>query len=308
MAALKRNSNSDMLNKLKADVQAATSKNNYDDPRFWEPTKDASGSGYAVLRFLPARNEGDLPFVKTYSHGFKSLGGWFIENCPTTINDKCPVCDDNNTLWNSGIESNKKIASDRKRQLKYIANVLVVKDPAKPELDGQVKMFRFGQKIMDKIQTALNGRPELGIAPKNVFGFFEGVNFNLVMVKVANFPNYDQSTFTEAPDLFGGEEAPLIELMEKMFDLNEFVKPEQFKPYDDLKARHAKVTGGVSNVAQGQTTVAKPSNFVQDDDIPFDNSKPASQHHEAVSTPTPVQTSTAPVDDDLKFFQSLAGN
>lgn len=294
--ALKRSSNKDMLSKLKADVQAATSKNNYTDDRFWEPTKDASGSGYAVIRFLPARAEGDLPFVKTYSHGFKSTTGWFIDNCPTTIGLQCPVCDSNTINWNSGIEANKKTASDRKRQLKYIANILIIKDPAKPELDGQVKMFRFGQKIMDKVQTSLNGRPELGIEPTNVFGFFDSVNFNLVMVKVANFPNYDQSSFVAAPDIYNGDETKLLELMNKLNDLNEFTDPKQFKSYDDLKTRFNKITGASGGLI-GHTSVV-------DDNEEFEqvaqSSKQATEHH---STPA---ESSQPADDDLAFFQSLA--
>lgn len=301
LGALKRSSSKDMLSKLKADVQAATSKASYSDDRFWEPTKDSSGSGYAVLRFLPAKAESDLPFAKTYSHGFKNMGNWFIENCPTTIGKDCPVCAANNELWNSGIEENKKIASARKRNLKYVANVLIVKDPAHPENDGQVKLFRFGQKIMDKIQTSLNGRPELGIEPKNVFGFFESANFNLVMVKVAGFPNYDQSTFVDAADLFGGDEAKLMEILNKMYDLNEFTSEKQFKSQEELKTRLDKVLGLTGGI------VSHASVIDNDDDVPFDTSKTASEHHvtHTHEEPTVTATTGAP-DDDLAFFQSLA--
>jgi hypothetical protein len=304
LGALKRSSSKDMLNKLKQDVQAATSKTSYADDRFWEPTKDSSGSGYAVLRFLPARAESDLPFAKTYSHGFKNMGNWFIENCPTTIGKDCPVCSANNELWNSGIESNKKIASERKRNLKYIANVYIVKDPAHPENDGQIKLFRFGQKIMDKIQTSLNGRPELGIEPKNVFGFFDSVNFNLVMVKVANFPNYDQSTFVDAGDLHGGDETKLMEVLNKMYDLNEFTAEKQFKSPEELKTRLDKVLGLTGVVGQASVAHAASESFEQ---VTSSQSKGATELHSHVESTTVEPTqSGGPVDDDLAFFQSLA--
>ena len=36
------------------------------DDRFWKLECDKSGNGYAVIRFLPAPDGEDLPFVKLY--------------------------------------------------------------------------------------------------------------------------------------------------------------------------------------------------------------------------------------------------
>ena len=33
---------------------ATTQKKSYEDERFWKPTVDESGNGYAIIRFLPA--------------------------------------------------------------------------------------------------------------------------------------------------------------------------------------------------------------------------------------------------------------
>ena len=71
------------------------------DERLWKPELDASGNGYAVLRFLPAPEGEALPWAKVYSHAFQGPGGWLIDNCLTTNGDKCPVCAHNNGLWNS---------------------------------------------------------------------------------------------------------------------------------------------------------------------------------------------------------------
>ena len=130
-ANLKRNRSSlDKLTKAIEATQSGTSEaGSNDDTRFWQPSVDKSGNGMAVIRFLPAPAiDGDdaLPWVRTFSHGFQGPGGWYIDNCLTTLNEKCPVCEHNNTLWNSGIEANKEIARKQKRKLSYVANILVV--------------------------------------------------------------------------------------------------------------------------------------------------------------------------------------
>lgn len=64
-----------------------------EDKEFYYPARDRTGNGYAIIRFLPGKTEDDLPFVKTYAHGFKNdkNGKWLIEDCPTTIGETCPV-------------------------------------------------------------------------------------------------------------------------------------------------------------------------------------------------------------------------
>ena len=156
-ANLKRNKSS--FEKLAKAIEATSQPNSEagskDDTRMWQPSVDKSGNGTAVIRFLPAPAvDGDdaLPWVRVFSHGFQGPGGWLIDNCLTTLNEKCPVCEHNNTLWNSGIDANKDVARKQKRKLSYIANVLVISDPANKDNEGQIKLFKFGKKIFDKIK------------------------------------------------------------------------------------------------------------------------------------------------------------
>jgi hypothetical protein len=83
------------MSKLLDAVNKAKGSQGFSDPmadKFWKAEPDAAGNAYAVIRFLPGKTEDDVPFVKTYSHGFKSDSGkWFIEDCPTTIGENCPV-------------------------------------------------------------------------------------------------------------------------------------------------------------------------------------------------------------------------
>src|SRR6056300_76826 len=127
-AALKqaRNSSFDKLNQQLQKLDNNTSNNNNDD--YWKLEVDKAGNGYAVIRFLPAPEGEDLPFVRVFDHGFKGPGGWYIENSLTTIGKDDPVSEYNSQLWNSGVDANKEIARKQKRRLSYHANIFVVKD------------------------------------------------------------------------------------------------------------------------------------------------------------------------------------
>ena len=93
------------------------------DDRFWTPTVDKAGNGYAVIRFLPAAGEEEVPFVRIFDHGFKGpSGSWYIENSLTTIGQKDPVGELNSALWNSGVEVDKDTARKQKRRLHFISN------------------------------------------------------------------------------------------------------------------------------------------------------------------------------------------
>jgi len=216
-----------------------------DDTRFWQPEVDKAGNGMAVIRFLPAPAvDGDdaLPWVRTFSHGFQGPGGWFIDNCLTTLSEKCPVCEHNNTLWNSGIEANKEIARKQKRKLSYVANILVVSDPTNPSNEGQIRLYKFGKKIFDKITEAMN--PEFADeTPVNPFDMWEGANFKLKIRNVEGYRNYDKSEFADASALLNGDDDKLEELWKKEYSLKDFTERKNFKAYDQLKTRLDKVLG-----------------------------------------------------------------
>ena len=258
-----------------------------DDNRFWQPEVDKAVNGMAIVRFLPApQADGDdaLPWVRVFSHGFQGPGGWLIDNCLTTLNEKCPVCEHNNTLWNSGIEANKDIARKQKRKLSYVANILVISDPANKSNEGQIKLFKFGKKIFDKITEAMN--PEFADeTPINPFDLWEGANFKLKIRNVEGYRNYDKSEFAEKSALFDGDDEKLEELWKKEFGLKEFLERKNFKSYDQLKQRLDKALG-------------------------FDGAAPAPKSKAAdtvAETDTSIiDKSVGEDDEDLDYFKSLA--
>jgi len=238
---LKEQRNS-IFQKLQKQLDDSTKQGTVDD-RFWKPTTDKAGNGFAVIRFLPASDGEDMPFVKLYSHAFQGPGGWYIENSLTTLGKDDPLGEYNRELWNSGDESLKEQVRKQKRKLSYYSNVYIVKDPGNPENEGKVFLFRYGKKIHDKIMDAVNGDALEGREGINPFCFWTGADFKLRIKKVAGYPNYDSSEFMSAGTLEDHDDAQLEAIWKRQFSLTNLVAPDKFKTYDQLKERLDKVLG-----------------------------------------------------------------
>ena len=291
---LKKKSGSN-FEKLTGELDKLSKKSeSYKDDRIWKPELDKASNGYAVIRFLPACENEDLPWVRVFNHGFKGPGGWLIDNCPTTLGKKCPVCEANSALWNSGIESDKDIARNRKRRLSYYANILVVSDPKNPENEGKVFLYKFGKKIFDKIIEKIQPEfeDETAIDP---FDLWKGANFRLKVRKVAGFINYDKSEFEDCSPVAENDD-----LIKKVYDseyaLKEFSEESNFKSYDELKTRLTSVLGGSSVSTSAETTTEEdfktPNPF---DSSVTDNSKESAD-----------VVSNDEGDDALSYFEKLA--
>ena len=245
---LKRNR--DQISKL---IQAAEStgggeKKNYTDERIWKPTVDKAGNGYAVLRFLPAAEGQELPWVRYWDHGFKGPTGlWYIENSLTSIGQPDPVGELNSRLWNSGIEADKEKARTQKRRLHYVTNVLVLQDPSNPANEGKVFLYKFGKKIFDKIMDLM--QPQFQDEdPVNPFDFWEGADFKLKIRNVEGYRNYDKSEFSSSSALFDADESRLEATYNQLHDLSEFTDPKNYKTYDELQAKLGRVLGEEASV------------------------------------------------------------
>jgi hypothetical protein len=244
------------------------------DERYWAPTLDKAGNGFAVIRFLDSPfidGEEAVPVVTVWTYAFKGPGGWYIENALSTIDKPDPVGELNKTLWDSGVDANKKRAQAQKRKLNNISNILVVKDPANPSAEGKVFLYKYGVKIMDKIKDKLGMEitKEEGAYSDpdevkfNPFNFWEGADFKLKVRRVAEFPNYDKSEFASPSALFGGDDEKIETLWKSLYSLKAEVAPDKFKSYDDLAKRLAK-TLGTSTGAPARAEQAR----VEEDEVP----------------------------------------
>jgi len=269
---------------LKAQMEQGNG-NSFKNDKIWEPQVDNAGNHSSIIRFLPPCPNEDSPYTSLYNHGFKIGEKWFIENCPTTLgkDHKCPVCEANSELWNTGIEENRQIVRTRKRKLSYYSNVLVISDSQHPENEGKVFIFRYGVKIYAKIQDAIKPDPALGEDAFEPFDLWEGANFRLIIRKVDGRRNYDKSKF-DAPKPLSSDEQFLESLEHQLHGLVELSSSDKFKTYDELSTRYNSLVG----------VVAKDTAFNQTAHLNGPASAP--------------QAATIDDDDDLARFKSMLNN
>jgi len=274
-------------------------QNKYEDTRFWKPTVDESGNGYAVIRFLPAAEGQELPWVRYFDHFFKGpTGQWYVEKSLTTLGNNDPVSEYNSRLWNSGIEEDKETARKQKRRLHYVANIMVVNDPSNPANEGKVFLYDFGKKIFDKIMDKM--QPEFpGEEPINPFDFWSGADFQLKIRNVAGYRNYDKSEFKASSPLLESDETKLEATYNQLHDVSEFTAPSSYKSYDELKQRLEVVLGQ----STGAGSTVKNDSLTQTAEVVAAKEK---EPQVIASAPEPNITASTDEDDTLSYFAKLA--
>lgn len=304
----KQSSLGSLTEKLLKEAEKMGNSSSSKDERIFTVERDKSGLGLAIIRFLPPPPGEEDSFVRLYNHGFQNGGRWLIANCPTTIGQQCPICAKNSELWNSGIDANKKIVSQRKRKLSFYSNVYIVKNPANPELEGSVMLFRYGQKIFDKIISAM--KPEFeGDESISPFDLWNGADFKIKVKTVkeggssTSYPNYDESSFM-SPSALSDDDEELEKIWKQCYSLQELISPDKFQSEEELQKRLDAVLGATapapSPVHQQEEEIEKQ--FKSDDldltkelETSFRSSKVADDQDEMEE------------DDDLLRFQELVG-
>lgn len=310
---------------VKEKIKAGEKKTYEKDARFWKPTVDEKGNASAVIRFIP--NSDMTPFTQVYTHNFNYMQDgvkkYWIRNCVNTFgyDRECPICKKNMEYWNSAFESDKKIASDRKRKLEYISNILVIKNPANPEDEGKIFLFKYGKKIFDKINEKMSPTAEMKALGKKEFvpfDFYEGANFLLVQTKQGDYPNFDKSEFADSKPL--GTDAQIDLVMSKAYSLEEFTAPDKFPTNEEVIQKLGFLLGISSTTGTGEASTAgttaagiedttSPSITDFSDDIP-DHALPADLAEKAAAAKAAKEALAEPattdtVDDDADFFKNL---
>ena len=298
-SALNQNRANDIANLVSAaeSIGGGTQeKKSYADERFWKPTVDKAGNGYAVLRFLPAPTGEDLPWVRYWDHGFKGPTGlWYIENSLTSIGQPDPVGEMNSVLWNTGRDEDKAIARERKRRLHYVTNIMVVSDPSNPASEGKVYLYKFGKKIFDKIMDVMQPAFQ-DETPVNPFDFWEGADFKLKIRQVEGYRNYDKSEFASPSALHEGDDTKLEGVYNTLYSLQEFLDPKNYKSYAELKTKLSRVLG------EEGAPMSTAESVSLDDSAPIPSFPEQSQPEPQATS----STSDSDEDDTMSYFAKLA--
>jgi hypothetical protein len=239
------------------------------DERFYQPKFDKEGQSQSIIRFLPSIDT-DLPLVAIYEHKFRGPNGFYSELCPTTLGeDACPVCRKNRAMW----DTDQNTVRTRSRKLKFISNVIIVNDPATPENNGKVFLYKYDKTTYKKIMSKIKPKKGGIEVPCNVFDYEEGANFKLIgKMKTANingknatFPDFSDSSFAEPTALKAAE----IDAIEKqLFKLEGFYDKALFKSESELEANFLRVIGETKNSSVAFNNNAPATHTAEPDDEP----------------------------------------
>lgn len=278
--------------KLTKELEKASNKTNKDE-RLWTLDVDKAGNGYAIIRFLPGLEE-DLSFVKIYDHYFQEDGGWYVEKSLTTIGEDDPCGPMLKKLWSTGSEADKNIARKRKRRTNFYANILVVNDPANPENDGNVFLFKYGSMIQDIIQDQINPQSTIenpNPKPCNPFDAYQGKNFKYRLRSKDDYKKVpDKSEFEEKCSAISDNDELLDSIYNKQYALKPMIDPSEFKSYEELEKQLNKVLYGPSVAKKASESLEKEA-------------EPSFPVKEANSFESSSQAEDG--DDDLDMFKSL---
>lgn len=306
---------------LKQELESLDNKkkflNEEDQYPYWNPQLDKAGLCLAEIRFLPSIVDGGKNLVKFESWGVKgpTTGKWYINNSLRNLGQDDPAQRYANIEWtrakNAGLDRPKD--SPLQKNKWYIANIYIISDKNNPENDGQVKLWKFGEKVYQKIKKKMFPEFE-DDARINIFDLWEGANFrvklSLKKVDKREYRDYDACEFASPSEFLNGDESKLQKVLELTTPVEEFLKPEKYKSYDELAKRLAEVLDIDVALLYDKHTVSdedkkKSSKEFIKDDIPEFEAK-APKEVGAKESPPWDETPTPGSDDDDDFFKSLS--
>ena len=211
------------------------------DNRFYKLKRDENGNGAAIIRFLPDPNLKMLQqLYRINCNGQKGAERrWVSELSPQNINQPDPFHKMWADLWQQG---KKEEARQFARQTRFYTNILVIKDPAEPANEGKVFLLDLSQSLKLMLENAMfpsDADRALGAEPKALFNPLQGHNFKLVSSKAATgFITYEKSSVVDAvTSVFDSKEEAVNFIKENCYPLDDFLKPEAYKSYEELQEK-----------------------------------------------------------------------
>lgn len=273
----------------------------YVDERFYTLPKNSDGSGSAIIALLPDSNM--IPIIKMLKLDTtierNGQRRWVNMYSPKTIGLPCPFAETYYNHYNEDPESAKRF----KPKEKYICNIKVIKDPAKPENEGKIFLYEMSKTIAEKISSMVSVSEEqkaMGISPKEVFNPLSGWVFNLKCYKKKEngITSYDNSEFIQLPNgrnIYSDKGDPVALRaadVQKTYSLKDMQKPEAFKSYEELTEELKKVCRGLFGIGGNSSTPVNtaPTTSTPTSDVANAPSVNVSTPAQAEQAPQPAQT------------------
>jgi hypothetical protein len=271
----------------------------------YKPTADdgKDGTYKALIRFVPNPENPRKSLIQKYVHWLtNSNGDGKLVDSPQTIGEHCPIADVFWKLRKSDSAVDRKSSEKLKRRQQYYSLIKIVKDPQNPELEGTYKVFKFGYKIKEKIDSEL--KPDFG-EPTQVFDLFEGKNFELVITRQGEYNNYDKSKFSSSKSAILMGETPAERSKETMSSIKEELEAAPSLATYDYKAWDEDTRSFVNNVLR---MYLNPGDSIAEvTSTPASKATPKAAPVAAAPVATPAaatasEPAKANTDDDLDSF------
>jgi len=238
------------------------------NPLYKEILKFKAGNTY-VLRLLPNVNDPSKTFYHYFQHGWNSFatGEYVSALSLQTIGKPDPIGIETYRIKKNGTEEQKNKAQSVKWQEQWYVNVYVVDDPVTPANNGTVKIFRFGKKLNNIIESAISGddSDEFG---SRVFDLSkDGVNFKLKAEKQGEYTTYDSSRFT-SPVSLNLKDDKIEQIYNSVHDLTSVNPIKSEEELIEMWNKHFVVKETFEPKAQAKTPVSSHSDELED----YDNS------------------------------------
>ena len=257
----------DIFNLSVSDVETHKQATSTIEDVIYRPSADdgKDGTYKALIRFVPNPENPRKSLVRKYVHWLTdAAGNGRLVDSPSSVGEKCPIQDAFFRLRKSDSAIDRKMSDKLKRREQYYALIKVIKDPQRPELEGQYRIFKFGYKIKEKIDEELN--PAFG-EPTQVFDLFEGKNFELIITRQGEYNNYDKSKFSASTSAVMLGDAPAERNQESMSSIKEELEAApslasyEYKVWDDQTRDFVNTVLGqyISNPGSSMDQVSTPA-------------------------------------------------
>lgn len=160
--------------------------------------KGLNGVYNATIRFAPDPNnpsQSILPKATCYLVNPLTNRARYVDSYKT-IGQPCVIEDMYWRLANSPSKVDNENAKVFSRNRDYYAIIQVIEDRNDPELEGRFMVWKFGQKIYEKIMGEQEVKYDIA---RNPFNALNGRLFTVNVKTVNGFNNYDASRFEDTP-------------------------------------------------------------------------------------------------------------
>jgi len=186
------------------------------------------------IRLLPDPVKG---FYKEYMyHGFRvgEKFKYFLCNKTYGLEEYCPFCEATKILY-QGNDTDKRKASQYKRNTRYVSNVYVIEDPRDVDVKDEaykvnntVRLYEFPSTVESKISNEINDKDQ-GYGMK-IFDPEDGFDF-ILKVKAKpkdkngkEWPDYGDTIFARRATPIAETEEKISEIMAQCISLEEYIK------------------------------------------------------------------------------------